>query len=154
MSFLTFNAKPENELIDLLKPSDGNFEVLEATEKYSKSNGNPMIELKLKAWDEEGREGNIFDYLMLNNTNFALRRIRHFCYSCGLGEHYEKGTLSGLDCVGKQGKIKIDIKKAENGYPDKNIVKDYITETNGEVKKSDASFTSAQDEKFDDDIPF
>jgi hypothetical protein len=152
MSFLNFDAKPENELIDLLTPGEGNFEVLEATEKHSKSNGNPMIELKLKVWDEKGQEGNVFDYLMLTGSNYSLRKIRHFCYSCGLERSYEAGKLSGFDCIGKQGKLKIETKKGENGYQDKNVVKDYIVESDS-GKKTNPNFTS-QDEKFDDDIPF
>lgn len=153
MSFLNFEPKPENELIDLLETGEGNFEVIEAAEKHSKSNGNPMIELKLRVWDSKSQEGNIFDYLMLTGSNFSIRKIRHFCYSCDLGHLYEKGALSAMDCVGKQGKLKIDFQKGTNGYSDKNVVKDYIAETSDEAKKTDPRFTP-QDEKFDDDIPF
>jgi hypothetical protein len=154
MSFLNFEPKEENDLIDLLEVGDGDFEVVEATEKLSKSNGNPMIELKLKVWDSKGQEGIIFDYLMLTASNFSLRKIRHFCFSCGLAHLYDKGILSGADCVGKAGKLKIDFQKGTNGYSDKNTVKDYIIAGDVETKKSDPRSTSAQDEKFDDDIPF
>jgi hypothetical protein len=154
MSFLNYDPKPEEELIDLLEIGDGDFEVVEATEKHSKSNGNPMIELKLKAWDSKGQEGFMYDYLMLTGNNFSLRKIRHFCYSCGLDALYEQGRLSALDCTGKSGKLKIDFKKGENGYQDKNVVKDYVISTTETNKKTDSRFTAAQDEKFDDDIPF
>ncbi len=154
MSFLNFEPKPENDLIDLLEVGDGDFEVMEAVEKHSKSNGNPMIELKLKVWDAKGQEGIIFDYLMLTGSNFSLRKIRHFCYSCGLETHYEQGSLSASNCAGKAGKLKIDFQKGNNGYADKNVVKDYITGHASEAKKSDPRLTSAQDEAFEDDIPF
>jgi hypothetical protein len=153
MSYLQFEPKKEEELIDLLETGEGNYDVLEATEKYSKSNGNPMIELKLRVWDSKGQEGTLFDYLMLTGSNFSLRKIRHFCYSCDIGHLYEKGSLAALDCVGRQGKLKIDFQKGTNGYQDKNTVKDYITETSNEQKKVNPAFAS-QDEKFDDDIPF
>jgi hypothetical protein len=153
MSFLNFEPKEENDLIDLLEVGDGDFEVIEAVEKHSKSNGNPMIELKLKVWDSKGQEGIIFDYLMLTGSNFSLRKIRHFCYSCGLEALYDQGSLSASDCDGKAGKLKIDFQKGTNGYQDKNTVKDYIVASE-ETKKLDPRSTSAQDEKFDDDIPF
>jgi hypothetical protein len=153
MSFLNFEPKPENELIDLLEVGDGDFEVLEAAEKHSKSNGNPMIELKLKVWDSKGHEGIIFDYLMLTNSNFSLRKIRHFCYSCGLAYLYDQGSLSAGDCVGKAGKLKIDFQKGNNGYSDKNVVKDYISGDSIPGKRSAQDSTSAL-EKMDDDIPF
>jgi hypothetical protein len=153
MSDLQFAPKPESELIDLLETGEGNYEVIEAIKKYSKSTGNPMIELKLHVWDSKGQEGTLFDYLMLTGSNFSLRKIRHFCYSCGLGHLYEKGSLAAMDCVGKAGKLKIDFQKGNNGYQDKNVVKDYIAESEGEAKKTDSRFTS-QEEKLEDDIPF
>lgn len=154
MHDLQFDPKKEEDLRDFLEVGDGNFEVLEATRKESKNNGNPMIELKLKVWNAKGQIGFIYDYLMLTSNNFSLRKIRHFCYSCGLDGLYESGKLNATDCAGKQGKLKIDFQKGTNGYADKNTVKDYLVtgaETNG---KTNPSFTSAQDEKFDDDIPF
>lgn len=151
MSFLKFDPKPESELIDLLLTGDGDFEVLEATEKNSK-NGNPMIELKLKVWDSTGHEGIMFDYLMLTGSNYSVRKIRHFCYSCGLQSSYDSGSLGASECIGKQGKLKIDFQKGTNGYSDKNVVKDYITES--DTKVAGANQSAAQDDKFDDDIPF
>lgn len=151
MSFLQFPPTPENELIDLLLVGDGNYEVLEAAEKMSKSSNNPMIELKMRVWDSEGHDSILFDYLMLTASKFSLRKIRHFCYSCGIGNLYEQGALSAQDCIGKQGKLKIDFKKGDNGYQDKNVVKDYIVDMDA---KTETPATGAQSEVFDDDIPF
>ncbi len=153
MSDLQFEPKKEDELIDLLEVGEGNYEVVEATKKFSRSTSNPMIELKIKVWDQSGQEGILFDYLMLTASNFSLRKIRHFCYSCGIGDLYEKGSLSAIDCFGKQGKLKIDFQKGTNGYQDKNVVKDYLVSTEEPIKKQNSNFTS-QEEKFDDDIPF
>lgn len=155
MSFLQFPPKSENDLIDLLEVGEGDFTVVEAAEKLSKSNGTPMIELKLKVWDSKGQEGIIFDYLMLTDSNFSLRKIRHFCYSCGLEKVYEQGTLSASNCLDRSGKLKIEFQQGKNGYSDKNVVKDYITDNTGEPKKINPKLaTGAQEEKFDDEIPF
>jgi hypothetical protein len=159
---LQFDPKTEEELHDFLEVGDGNFEVFKATRKEAQSTGNPMIELVLKVWDKNGENKLIYDNLMLLSNKFALRRIRHFCYSCGLGDFYEAGKLNATDCIGKQGKLKIGFKPEAHSkdgrlYKAKNVVDDYEIEVScasNEPKKQNSSFTSAQDEKFDDDIPF
>jgi hypothetical protein len=148
---LSFPPKPENELLDFLEIGDGQFEVVDATSKLSKSSGNPMIELKLKVWDVKGKSGVIYDYLMLNEHNFSLRKIRHFCYSAGLGGFYEAGKLDAPDCIGRQGKCNIGIQKGSNGYQDKNVINDYLEASEQVLVKP---LIKADDKEFDDDIPF
>lgn len=158
---LQFEPKNEDELHDYLEVGTGNFEVLKATRKDAKSTGNPMIELVLKVWDKNGEQGLIYDNLMLTGTKFALKHIRHFCYSCGLENFYNAGKLNATDCVGKTGKLKIGFrpesisKDRTTTYRAKNIVEDYIiSASNDNQTKTDTSLTSSQDDKFDDDIPF
>ena len=142
---LRFEPKSEEELITLLHPGIGAYEVANAQSKTSK-NGNPMIELTLKVWDEKGNMGQIYDYLMLNEHKFSLRKIRHFCYSSGIGELYENGSLNAEDCVAKSGKLRIAIQSDKSGkYPDKNTVDDYLIITNNNDKK---------EEPLNDDVPF
>jgi hypothetical protein len=149
MSDLIFEPKSENDLIDILETGQGDYEILEATKKTSKASSNPMIELKIKVWDAKGQEGIIYDYLMLTNSKFSLRKIRHFCYSCGLGDLYEKGKLSAFDCNGQTGKLKISLQSGTNGYSDKNVVNDYLI--NEEIQKKEKKEIESD---FDDDIPF
>jgi hypothetical protein len=126
MSDLSFEPKSENELITLLSPGIGSYEVYHAEAKISK-NGNPMIELILRVWDDKGNTGQIYDYLILNEHKFSLRKIRHFCYASGIGELYEKGALNANDCINRYGKLKIIIQEDKLGkYPDKNSVDDYV----------------------------
>jgi len=126
MTDLTFVPKNEEDLQTLLTVGIGSFEVSKAIAKPDK-NGKPMIKLILKVWDESGQEGIIFDYLMLNEHKFSLRKIRHFCYAIGIGNLYEDGKLNASDCEGKFGKLQIGIQKDKEGnYPDKNNVRDYI----------------------------
>lgn len=141
---LQFEPKKEEELTALLKVGVGDFKVLKAESKKSKT-GNPMIELILEVWDCEGNKSNIFDYLILNGHDLSLRKIRHFCYSVGLESSYEEGKLNASQCADKFGKLQIGIQKDKNGqYPDKNSVQDYIY-----IKKN-----TTNENKIDDEIPF
>lgn len=141
---LQFEPKKEEELITLLTVGIGDFKVLKAEAKESKT-GNPMIELVLKVWDSTGQESNIFDYLILNGHNLSLKKIRHFCYSVGLESSYEEGKLNASQCIEKCGKLQIGIQKDKNGqYPDKNCVQDYIY-----IKKNNLN-----ESNLNDDIPF
>lgn len=158
---LQFEPKTEEELHDYLEIGEGDFEVFKAERTDAKSTGNPMIALILKVWDKNGDQALIYDNLMLTGTKFALRHIRHFCYSCGLENFYESGKLNANDCTGRKGKLKIGFKpesKSKDGkqtYKAKNVVDDYIMigvqvqeATNGKSKYV------PKEEAFDDDIPF
>lgn len=150
---LSFEPKKEDELIDLLEKGDGDYEVIKAVRKDSKSNGLPMIELQLKVWDHNGTQGLVYDYLMLTGSKFSLRKIRHFCYSNGMESFYESGKLSASDCEGKTGKCYIGIQKDKNGqYPDKNIIADY---TMSNVNSNSLNNKNGLEPPVhDDDIPF
>lgn len=144
-----YEPKEEKDLIDLLEEGEGNYEVASAKFKKSHS-GNPMIELVLKVWDKAGNQGTIFDYLLLNDKNFSLRKIRHFWVSCGEPEIYERGGFNASDCENRGGKLIITIQKDKTGkYPDKNAVADYVASNGGEKKQQQAG-----EPLVDDDIPF
>lgn len=141
----TFTPKTEEELsaINLLEPGEGLFEVIQAIQKTSKS-GNNMIEMKLRAWDKNGKEKIIHDYLV--NIPELEFKIKHFCESTGMIEKYQQGKFTDIDCVGKTGKLKLIIKKDKTGdYADKNSVADYI--------KTD-SFNTSENNFINDDLPF
>lgn len=147
---LQFTPKKEEELIDLLEIGECDYQVYAAERKESKSSGLPMIELRMKIWDKNGQEGIVFDYLMLNDNKFSLRKIRHFCYSNGLEDFYENGKLNAFDCLNKSGKCKIGIQKDKMGqYPDKNVIADYLL-----GKPQDKSKYVPESEALNDDIPF
>ena len=152
---LKFEPKEEKDLLDLLEAGEGNYEVIKSVFGHSKRTGNPMITLTLKVWDKTGNQGLITDYLMISDKNFALRKIRHFCFSNGLQEAYERGGFNADECEGRCGKLIIGIEKGQprednpnESYPDKNKAVDYIS-SNGAEKKQ-----QAEGEKLDDDIPF
>lgn len=120
---MRFQSKSEEELQkeNLLPEGDYDFEVVEATEKRSKTSGNDMIELRLKVFDN-GDTVTVFDYL-LEAMGFKLR---HFCEATGLLSKYDRGDISAIDCRGRSGICTIKIKEASKGYPASNAVADYV----------------------------
>lgn len=148
MSDFKFKPEKDEDLTTLLKEGEGQYQVIKAEKKESK-NGNPMIKLLLKCWDCEGNQGNIFEYLILNDNVFSKRKIKHFCYSCGLEEKYESGELNASDCENKYGILIIGIQKDKAGqYPDKNSVYDFLK------PKEDIKLKGKISPELNDDIPF
>lgn len=141
----TFTPKTEEEIqkAQLLEDGDYTFELIQAKFKTSQA-GNPMIELVLKVFDNDGSQRIIYDYLLSNHKNMEYK-IRHFCYSVGLEKEYESGELSELNFMkALSGKARIKTRKDKDGtYPPKNVVQDYLGE----------KIESANEIK-DDDVPF
>lgn len=100
------------------------FEVIDAEEDTSQA-GNPMIKLTLRLSDGNGSARVISDYLVAKRE----AKLRHAAAACGVLERYETGCLSDADFAGKRGKLKLRIEKGKNGYSDKNVVADYISES-------------------------
>lgn len=148
---MKFDPKTEEEIkasSPLIPAGTYDFEVVDAQDKISKSSGNPMIEISLNVYYENGKEKLIFDYLL---PAFAFK-LRHFAEHTGLIERYNSGELSAADCLGKMGKAVIAIRqgqqKPDGGYhKDQNTVKDYI--------KCDApQKLQSQNTIMADDLPF
>ena len=145
-------SQEEIDLEGLLEKGVYDFEVLKAEDKLSKK-GNEMIHIKLKVFHGEGFQF-VDDYLM----EAMSYKLRHFCDETGLIDRYESGELNAADCIGRTGKVKIDIEPAGE-FPAKNIVKDY-----GEKKKADPSAkgplmnsppkNKVENDDPDQDIPF
>lgn len=144
----SFTPKSEEEITKsgLLEKGEYDFVVKSAQIKPSKSSGKPMVELVLGVWDKEGREHTIFDYLV----DAIEYKIRHFCYSVGLGDKYEAGGFYPEESIGKNGLCKVFIKEDKSGqYPPKNSIADYLQ------GKKEMKTNPKQEEEFkDDDVPF
>lgn len=140
-----FTPKSDEVLLNLLEKGDGQFEVIDAA--YHTKNTNTTLRLTLKVWDIHGNDKVISDYLSKN----AEWKIKDFCYSCGLETEYDTGGLSPEICVGKSGKLKLDIKH-DDGYQPKNTVAAYIRVKVGE--KQEKSKYVPESEAPNDDIPF
>jgi hypothetical protein len=103
------------------------FEIIEAAEKVSQQGGNPMIELKLRITRPDGFSRVITDYLVEKR----IEKLRNALRACGLLDRYEAGSVTDSDFRGKRGKLKLGIEKGKNGYPDKNVVTDYVCDGAG-----------------------
>src|ERR1700739_2856565 len=108
------------------------FEVLEAAEGQSKA-GNDMIEMKVAIYDGD-KKRNVFDYLV--SMDSMAYKIRHFADAVGMLKDYEAGNLDADKLIGCSGECLVDIDPEKNGYPAKNVIKDY-------VKSSDKAGVSA-----------
>lgn len=148
---MQFTPKTEEQVSRLLAEGLYQYEVIKAVEKVSK-NGNPMIELLLKIFDDEsGRTSLVTDYLMVHPD--MEHKIRHFCYSNDLVSNYEKGRLDDVMCVGQVGKCRIRIRKDKEGkYPDKNVIADYVM--NEETAQHIYNKAVHGQTMSDDEIPF
>ena len=120
---MQFTPRTEKELAEsrLMKKGVYDFEILDALEKTSKA-GNTMIELKVKV--SNGNGGRVLaDYLLAETPE----KLLHCASACGMADRYETGSLSDGDFRGKRGKLKLTVEKGKNGFPDRNVVADYVS---------------------------
>jgi len=143
-------AEKERAEKSLWPKGEYDFEIQDATDEISK-NGNEMIKLVIKAYNNEGKSQLLFDYLLASIDY----KLRHACYGMGLGEYYEDGNLNAQDFIGKTGKVLLDIQPAKDSYPAKNVVKDYVV--SDAAKPAPAKPAKPQnvvDANLNDSIPF
>lgn len=146
---MQFTPKTEKEIAEenLWPVGEYGFEITEAYDKVSNS-GNEMIELKLKVFNAEGGFKFIRDYL-LESLSYKLR---HAATACGAIGKYESGQLVAGDFVGATGFVKLGIDKDKTGkYPDKNAVKDYVTQEDASQAPPPGHPAAAS---FEDEIQF
>ena len=95
---MTFEPKTEQEIAEskLWSKGEYGFEIVDASEKNSKTSGKPMIELKVKLYDGKGTGRTITDYLLAETPE----KLRHCADACGLLDKYNTGALSGGDFRG------------------------------------------------------
>lgn len=120
---MRFTPKTDAEIAqaNLLPAGEYDYEVVSAAEKTSKT-GNDMIELRLRIFAGES-ERSLTDYLL----EAMPAKLKHFCDSHGMSQHYTNGTLHARDCEMLMGRCKVGVEKDRAGkYPDKNRVIDYV----------------------------
>lgn len=121
---MNFQPYSEEEVARNAWPSgEYDYEFVTAESKRSKA-GNDMIELKVKVWDSTGKSQIVKDWFL--GTREGAHKLRHACYSCGMGHNYEMGDVDPEDFKGKSGRLKLGIEKSDAGYPDKNVIRDYV----------------------------
>jgi hypothetical protein len=141
---MRFQAKSDEELLNLLPEGEYDFFVKQAEDTVSKK-GNEMIKLTLGILDSNNKEHMLFDYLL---ESLAFK-VKHFAEAVGLEDKYNAGCYVAEDCRNKSGRCYITRQEAKDGFQAKNNVSDYI-------RASDVSPKQNEEKKFDDslDIPF
>jgi len=148
---MRFTPVTESELqvAKLLPEGIYSYEVKVSEEKLSEA-GNDYISLRLKVWDEDGKEHIIF-------TNLALKHLlKHFCDVNDMQEEYKSGNIpqeqflnkcGGSVCIGIEGE-----KPNPKGgtFRAKNIVKDYVKLPGSKLKP----LPKPKDDFLNDEIPF
>jgi hypothetical protein len=131
---MNFKPMSKQELKNILSDGNYSFEVISAIEKQSKA-GNTMIALNLKVGGEHSHTVFINDWLIkphdhedAEQAKNKIWKIRSFCYSIGLQDKYESGSLTDVECVGKKGMAKIKIRNDQNGDP-VNAIAYYLEQT-------------------------
>lgn len=150
---MKFTPKTEKELAEQGMIPDGvyPFEVTKAQDTRSKSSGAEMIAIQLRIFAPDNKEVYLNDYLLES----YMRKIFNFAKVTGLSASYHAGSLCALDCLGKQGFAKIGAEKGKEKtnaggigtgefYPDKNTVKDYVSQPSAAPSPARAGPTDAQ----------
>lgn len=125
-----------------LEPAEYIFQVEGAENKISKS-GNPMIELIITVWDDDGKTYKIWDWLI--GTKNMFWKTKHFWESVGEPEKCTGKTFIA-DFYNKSGKVKTGLRPDDKGNQ-KPFIIDYV----GNPVKN---ISLHPEVPFDDDIAF
>lgn len=137
------------ERFQLLK--EGEYDaVIKHSEDKQSATGNPMMDMTLAVFDENGRAHDVRDFLVF--TKSMMWRVIHFAKSASLIKEYESENLCSKTAANKSVRIKLVIeegslipedklkgKQSGTKYPSKNKVADYLVK---------------EDKLIDSDIPF
>ena len=147
----------ENNRFQLMEKGQYQAVFIKQTFKQSAS-GNPMLEVDLEVYDNNGIPHAIRDFLVFSKN--MMWKVIHAAESIGKLEEYEKGTFGDVCLVGLSTIVDIDIQAGKpipseklNGkpegslYPTRNVINDYIAGNKNITK-------DASKEAFNDDIPF
>lgn len=145
----------------LLKEGVYRGKIIHSLERVSASN-NDMYELIVKVYHDKVPY-EIKDFLIL--THKMVWKLIHCARSCGLEAEYLSATLIDETLMNQDVFIQIGIDKGKeipkdrlNGkppgsrYPDKNIIVDYLVES--EIQDKIEPLSHAKDEFINDDLPF
>jgi hypothetical protein len=126
------------------------FEIHGAVPAISKKD-NPMITLTLKVFNTDGQFLTVYDYLQTGSA-FAEEKLYNAAEVCGLLAQYNAGELLPESFIGRQGHVWLAQGKAQNGYPAKNQVGNYITKKQDEDSQKPIVAKKKKEEKKTPDI--
>lgn len=125
------------ERFQLMKDGEYDAVVDKAEARISANSGNPMMELNLTVYDEEGKPHQIRDFLVF--TKNMMWKAIHCADSADLTKEYEEKKFCPELIQGKGVRIKVSTQEGSvipqdklkgkaigSRYPDKNVVDDYV----------------------------
>lgn len=136
--------------------------VITSSQDTQSKTGNPMMDMTVTVYDENGKAHDIRDFLVF--TKQMMWKVIHFCDSAGILKEYEEGNLCSQVAIDKRVMVKVIVEEGReipqdklqgkplgSKYPDKNKIADYIKRSE---KQSAQAPTSDNPPQFvDDDIP-
>ncbi len=162
------------ERFQLLPKGEYDACIVKSEDKVSSNSGNPMMDMTLEVYDNEGRGHTVRDFIVF--TKSMMWKAIHFAKSAGIIDQYKSGQLCSMGAQGKSVRVKIGIEEGRiipedklqgklvgSKYPDKNKVEDYINKsskpspsTQGSYTRPATKNTSADplDVLDDEDVPF
>ncbi len=150
------------ERFQLMKEGIYDGVITESQDKSSASSGNPMMDMTVTVYDENGKTHDVRDFLVF--TKQMMWKVVHFAESANILKEYEAGKLCSEVAINKTVQVKIVVESGSeipqdklkgkplgSKYPDKNKVEDYIKKDQGASGASNGDTSPPSD---DDDIPF
>ncbi len=150
------------ERYSLLKEGEYDAVISSSIDKVSASSGNPMMDITLQVFDENGRARAVRDFLVF--TKSMMWKVIDFADSAGLKQAYEEGRLCSDIATGNRVRVKISIeqgsdipfdklkgKPSGSKYPDKNKVDYYIKKA--AQKPLEQALEHDPFDDLDDDVP-
>ncbi len=137
--------------------------VITASQDTQSKTGNPMMDMTVTVYDENGKGHEIRDFLVF--TKQMMWKVVHFCDSAGVLKEYESGNFCSEIAINKRVMVKIVVEQGGEipqdklkgnpvgtRYFDKNKVEDYIKKDDQSVQGIPKSETHQPFQ--DDDVPF
>ena len=124
------------ERFQLLK--EGEYDaIISASQDKQSSTGNPMMDMTLSVFDENGKSHDIRDFLVFTKT--MMWKVVHCAESAGILPEYESQKFCSEAVIGKSVRVKVNMEEGGlipddklNGkisgakYPNKNKIEDYV----------------------------
>lgn len=137
--------------------------VITSSQDTKSSTGNPMMDMTVTVYDDNGKPHDIREFLVFTKT--MMWKVIHFADSAGLLKEYEEGKLCSQVAIDKRVMVKIIVEEGSeipqdklkgkplgSKYPDKNKIGEYIKkEAQAETKVGQSEINPPL---IDDDIPF
>lgn len=125
------------ERFQLIKEGEYEAVITASSDTKSASSGNPMMDMTVTVYDENGKNHDVRDFLVF--TKQMMWKVVHFAESAGIEKEYEAGKLCSQVSINKVVRVKIIVEQGSeipqdklkgkplgSKYPDKNKVEDYI----------------------------